>query len=101
SEQTFELVNQAEYGIPAGHWRQVTETGRERIVTHFDGLWRPLVEERFDATDPTDTLTQTVTRYDLLGREVFASWPTRSLGDYASFESGTHTSHDGLDRVTA
>ena len=40
--QVFQPVNVAEYGIPAGHWRQTVSTGNARKLTYYDALWRPL-----------------------------------------------------------
>jgi len=98
---TFEYIDQPEYGLPAGHWRLTRSVGRERTVTHYDGLWRPVVEEHFDSTDRAGTLSQTVNRYDVLGREAFRSWPLDSVVDYTTTSQGQHSSYDALDRVTA
>jgi len=46
---TFTQVAAAEYGLPAGHWKQVVSTGNARKVVYFDALWRPVVEETYDA----------------------------------------------------
>ncbi|MCD9007781.1 RHS repeat protein, partial [Luteimonas sp. XNQY3] len=41
--QVFQPVASAEYGIPAGHWRQTVSTGTGRRISYFDALWRPLL----------------------------------------------------------
>lgn len=47
--QAFERVSAAEYGLPAGHWRQTVATGNARKLTYYDALWRPLVTREYDA----------------------------------------------------
>jgi len=101
TEAVFEVIDQPEYGIPAGHWRQTTSNGRERRIVHYDALWRPLVEEHLDASDPASTRTLTTTHYDAMGREVFTSWPAATLSDFNSPGPGTHTGYDALDRVVS
>jgi YD repeat-containing protein len=93
-------LNGAEYGIPAGHWRQTTSTGNARRIMYFDALWRPLVNESYDAADPSGTRSITVNRYDAGGRLAFQSYPRVGLAGYADAMSGTNTYFDALDRVT-
>lgn len=95
----FDVSDMARYGLPAGHWQQTVSTGAGRQITYFDALWRPVVEERFDAADPDGTVSQTVHRYDLLGRKVFQSYPLRGLGSHADAIGGTRTAFDALGRV--
>lgn len=90
------------YGIPGGHWKHLVSTGDARKVTYFDAMWRPLVEETFDAGAPEGTRSIAVKRYDSRGREAFNSYPVRTLTDYASGAlAGTATAYDALDRVTS
>lgn len=98
---SFQAVNAAEYGIPAGHWKREESTGNRRDVTYFDGLWRPLVSERFDTANPTATRSIDVTRWDAQGRESFKSYPVAALSGYADTLSGVTTQHDVLDRITS
>jgi hypothetical protein len=70
STTRFFQVAGAEIGLEAGHWKRESSTGNARAVTYYDGLWRPVLEESFDAADRGGTLRQTVTRYDSNGRLV-------------------------------
>lgn len=100
SVSQFSQAGAARYGLPAGHWQQTVSTGNARQVTYFDAFWRPVVEERFDAADPSTTLSQTVNRYDPLGRKVFQSYPVRGLGSHGDVLSGTRSTYDALGRLT-
>ncbi len=96
----FFQVAGAEIGLEAGHWKRESSTGNARAVTYYDGLWRPVLEESFDAADRSGTLRQTVTRYDSNGRPVFTSYPTRVASDFRSALPGTYTGYDALGRPT-
>ena len=108
---SFTSGHAAVYGLPAGHWRQMTQTGNARKTVLFDALWRPVVTVHFDAAGGNGTITQSVERYDHEGRVVFASYPQRTLdpaiintwADPATFPNalGTHTEYDALGRVTS
>jgi RHS repeat-associated protein len=99
--QSFAPVATAEYGLPAGHWKQVVSTGNGRKVTYFDALWRPVVQESYDAADPANTRSIVVKRYDVGGHLAFQSYPLRSLGSYTDTTlKGVVTLYDALDRVT-
>lgn len=97
---TFQSVATTEYGLPAGHWKQTVSTGNARKTTYFDALWRPVVEEAFDAANSAGTLSQTVKRYDVDGLLVYQSYPMRGLTGYSVPTQGIRTSYDALDRVT-
>ena len=97
---SFSPVSTAEVGLEAGHWKRVSGTGNARSVSYYDALWRPVLEETYDIADPSGTVRQTVTRYDINGRPVFASYPTRSASDYRSAYAGSYTSYDALGRTT-
>ncbi len=97
---TFQPVAVAEYGIPAGHWRQTVSTGAGQKITYYDPLWRPLVTKELDATNgTTETLTKRFQRfaYDADGRTTFASYP----GTTDALTQGTWTGYDALGRVTS
>lgn len=97
---SFQPVAVAEYGIPAGHWRQTVSTGAGQKITYFDALWRPLVTKELDATNgTTETLTKRFQRftYDADGRVTFASYP----GTTDALATGTWTEYDALGRVTS
>ncbi|WFC40800.1 RHS repeat-associated core domain-containing protein [Pseudoxanthomonas sp. SE1] len=96
----FQQVAVAEYGIPAGHWRQTISTGNARKITYFDALWRPLVTKELDATNTTtETLTKRFQRftYDHDGRVTFASYP----GATDALTTGTWKEYDALGRTTS
>ncbi|MDX1998642.1 MAG: RHS repeat-associated core domain-containing protein [Thermoanaerobaculia bacterium] len=95
----FELVPFAEHGLSAGHWRAVRRQGpNAHTNTYYDALWRPVLEERLDATNIAGTLTQVVKRYDSSGRLAFQSYPTRNVGDFGAVTQGVRTFYDALDR---
>jgi len=98
--RSFQQVWSSEYGIPAGHWKQTTSTGNGVKVSYFDAMWRPLVEESYDAGDAVNTRSVAVKRYDADGRPVFQSYPVSSLSDYAAVTQGNRTFYDALGRVT-
>ena len=99
------------YGLPAGHWRQVIQTGNNRKVVMMDALWRPVVTETYDAGDLNGTISQVVNRYDENGRVSFTSYPQRNLDptvyntwanpSLAPNAAGTHAFYDALGRVTS
>ena len=97
---SFTQAAGAEFGIPAGHWKQVVQTGNDYAVTYFDAFWRPLVSEHYDAGNQAGTLSQVVANYDADGRKVFMSYPSNSATSYTQSLPGTHTTYDALDRVT-
>jgi RHS repeat-associated protein len=100
TQQAFAPVTTAEYGLPAGHWKQTVSTGNARKITYFDAFWRPLVSEAFDTADAANTRSIAVKRYDASGHLSFQSYPRTGLGSYTDTLTGTSTSYDALDRVT-
>jgi len=96
---SFAPIAGVEVGLEAGHWKRESSTGNARTVTYYDGLWRPVLDESYDAADRAGTLRQTVTRYDPQGRTVYASYPTRVATDYRSALPGTYTMYDALGRA--
>ena len=98
--RTFEQVNQDEFGIPAGHWRQVTAQGNYQKVTVFDALWRPLWEYQRDISNNDATFSLVGKTYDAAGREAFVSYPRNPYADGNwAINTGTRTTYDALDRV--
>lgn len=96
---SFSAVASPEVGLEGGHWKRESSTGNARTVTYYDGLWRPVLDETFDALDRPGTLRQTVTRYDTKGQPVYASYPTRVATDFRSALPGTYTTYDALGRA--
>ncbi|HJR74175.1 MAG TPA: RHS repeat-associated core domain-containing protein [Luteimonas sp.] len=112
-ERAFEWVDEEEYGLPAGHWRQSEYIDDYTKVVYYDALWRPVVEQEEDATNDAATLRWRNTRYDHDGRVVFASYPRNPyvdgwadhtgapMGDpLATPMAGTHSAYDALGRTT-
>ncbi|WAC63610.1 RHS repeat protein [Pseudoxanthomonas sp. SL93] len=95
--QVFEPVAGAEYGIPAGHWRQSVSTGNAKKFSYFDALWRPLVTQEFDAANVVGTQRFQRFTYDHNGKATFASYP----GTTDALTTGTWTEYDALGRVTS
>lgn len=91
---TFVQVNSAEYGIPAGHWRQTETSGNRTKITYFDALWRPLLVSEYDANSPSGTQRFVGYEYDHEGRPVFASYPSASSNP----DKGVWTLYDALGR---
>lgn len=104
TQMVFEPVGAAEYGIPAGHWRQIVTTGNNKKVTYFDALWRPVVNEEADTSSSSSTQRWSVSRYDSAGRTIFASYPRNPNVDgglnYDAAMPGTTTRYDVLGRTT-
>ncbi len=93
--QAFQSVAAAEYGIPAGHWRQTVSTGNARKITYYDALWRPLVTREYDTANEAGTQRFQRFAYDHEGRVIFASYP----GVTDSLSTGTWTGYDALGRT--
>lgn len=90
------------YGISRGHWQWTqTEGGRVRR-SYLDQLFRPLVEEVYDAARPAETRSIVVKRYDHLGRLAFESKPRRSINsvDDPALPGITY-GYDVLGRMTS
>jgi RHS repeat-associated protein len=96
----FVPVNQDEHGLPAGHWRASRHEGDKRVNTYYDALWRPVLEEAFDASNVAATVSQVVKKYDASGRLSFQSYPANNVDHFAEVTQGTRTLYDALDRVT-
>ncbi len=95
--QVFQPVAGAEYGIPAGHWRQTVSTGNARKVVYFDALWRPLITREYDAANEAGTQRFQRFAYDHEGRTTFASYPVTVHNP----TTGTWTEYDALGRPTS
>ncbi|TDR37865.1 RHS repeat-associated protein [Tahibacter aquaticus] len=95
----FQQVSSDEHGLPAGHWRLHRYEGNKHAYTYYDAMWRPVLEEVFDYSNAGDTLSQTVRRYDTLGRPSFVSYPQRGVGSYLDVSNGSRTSYDALGRT--
>jgi RHS repeat-associated protein len=97
---SFQQVNADEYGLPAGHWRASRYVGNQHTHTYYDALWRPVLEETYDASNVAGTLSQSVKRYDSGGRLSFVSYPQRGIVNPQAVTQGSRTFYDALDRTT-
>jgi YD repeat-containing protein len=61
--RSFVPVGSAEFGIPAGHWRETVSTGNAVKVTYYDAMWRPLLSQEYDSAD--EVRNQTFRQDDL------------------------------------
>lgn len=98
--QSFSQVAVAEYGIPAGHWRQSVSTGAGQKITYFDAMWRPVLVKELDASNgTTEASTKRFQRfaYDQQGRQTFVSY----LGATDALTTGIWNEYDILNRVTS
>ncbi|MGB3873975.1 MAG: RHS repeat domain-containing protein, partial [Stenotrophomonas sp.] len=95
--QQFVQVTSAEYGIPAGHWRQTVATGNGRKVAYFDGLWRPLLVREYDTANESGTQRFSRSTYNHRGQPTFAAYPAT----VHNASAGTTTTYDALGRPTS
>ncbi|NUO78361.1 MAG: RHS repeat protein [Lysobacter sp.] len=97
---SFVQVNEAEMGVPAGHWRQMVLQGNYEKLTVFDALLRPLIQYERDITNNDQTYKIIANTYDQEGRQTFSSYPRNPYADGNwSINTGTHTAYDALGRV--
>ncbi|MGH8087943.1 MAG: wall associated protein, partial [Stenotrophomonas sp.] len=99
--RSFERIGSAEFGLEAGHWRLTETEGNRQRRLYFDAFWRPVLEESQDLSNPQQTLSQVVRRFDRLGRKVFESYPSRSITNFRATLPGSYTGYDALSRVSS
>lgn len=92
---SLEWINQPEYGIPSGHWRQTINSGNGFKVSYYDGLLRPLVVHEYDSSKKSATQRFQRTRYDTDGHVTFAAYPSSA----SSSTTGINWTYDALGRV--
>ena len=100
TDRVFGPAQTARYGLPANHWEQIVTTGNSVSITYYDSLWRPVVVERYDNANASNTRSIVVTRYNTDGSPVFQSYPVADLYDFNGLTYGTTTTYDPLNRVT-
>lgn len=81
SVRQFGPVNADEYGLPPGHWREVTQAGSYKKTVYYDALWHPVMEQEDDESRPETTTRWRMRCYDSRGREIFASYPRNPYVD--------------------
>ncbi|WP_246022723.1 RHS repeat domain-containing protein [Cognatilysobacter terrigena] len=101
---TYEPMGIVEYGIPAGHWRRLEQTGNYRKLTYYDAFLQPIVEEDVDTSNMAGTNRWSVKRYDDDGHVVFSSYPRNPFQDgslaWSAAMPGLSTTYDSLGRAT-
>jgi YD repeat-containing protein len=96
--RSFSKISTAEFGLTAGHWKQIVATGNGRTTTFYDARWLPVIVLTED-TALASTKTYSVTRYDANGRPVFKSYPVAALTNYLTDAlQGVSTTYDPLGR---
>ncbi|MEO7251284.1 MAG: RHS repeat domain-containing protein, partial [Arenimonas sp.] len=95
--RSFAQVASIEYGLAAGHWKQLVKTGNGWATTFYDAQWRLVLVLTEDAGNSKSFV---VHRYDTAGREVFVSYPVATLVSVNDSLTGITTSYDALSRVT-
>ena len=98
---SFAQIASAEYGLPAGHWKQTISTGNATKVNYFDGFWQPVLSQEYDAANIGGTQRFSSKAFDFAGRTTFGSYPLTTIAAYNSVVNGTRTTYDGLGRPTA
>ena len=93
----FSLVNSAEYGLPAGHWKSTVQTGAGLTTTYYDAFWRPVLT-RSEDTGNAATRRFNVKRYDLMNRQSFSAYPVDSLTSVNDALLGVRSYYDALSR---
>ena len=96
----FEAVTSAEYGLPAGHWRQTITKGNGRSITYFDARWRPVMTRTFDTGNEANTRKVIVRAFDFNNKPLFVSIPQRDATSVAITSPGTRSQYDSLGRHT-
>lgn len=94
---TFAQMNDTEYDLAPGHWRQQIVTGNARITRYYDALWRPVYTEHWDSTDAAATMRAVKRQYDFAGRLTYESYPQASV---AAIGDGLYHEFDALGRPT-
>jgi YD repeat-containing protein len=85
-------------GIAGNHWRRVTRQGDSTKISHFDALWRPIINSTYRESDGQLSSSMR-TDYDWRGRQTFSSYPMVGTPDLGAINSGTSTNYDPLGRV--
>ena len=97
----FEPVPYAEYGLPAGHWRQTVATGNARTIIYFDALWRPRLTRTFDLAHEGATAKTVLRRFDSDNRTSFESYPARVISSVNASVPGVASAYDPLGRIAS
>ena len=99
TSRAFVPVATPEYGLPAGHWKQVVQTGNGKSTTYYDGRWQPVLVLTEDTSNPASK-SFLVSRFDSMGRKNFGSYAVGSLTSVGDAITGVRTTYDALGRTT-
>jgi RHS repeat-associated protein len=99
----------ATLGLTAGHWQRTVKTGSEsdgyqESITYYDALYRPLVEdqrERLDTTIAASSRRMVNRAFDGAGRQIYQSYPNRSITQFDTRIDGTQSYFDAIARPTS
>lgn len=96
SPTTFSFERQA-----GGRWLRSATTLNQRVDTYLDALYRPVQVDRIDVS-PAPTLAKrtVLTRYDVMNRKIFESYPIENFVAFTGNEYGTQWQYDVLNRQT-
>jgi YD repeat-containing protein len=92
---TFSKSDASEYGLPAGHWRQIVKTGNAVSIDYLDALWRVVFSQREDSANAAGSSRIIEHQYDHEGRVTFQSYAARTYGQIGD---GVRTQYDALGR---
>jgi RHS repeat-associated protein len=93
----FAKIPSAEYDLSAGHWRRDVTTGNARSRIYYDAMWRPMYEEKWDATNVAGTMSASKQLFDADGKTAFQSYPKNSV---SLLGTGVYHDSDALGRHT-
>ncbi|MDB5972750.1 MAG: repeat-associated core domain protein [Hydrocarboniphaga sp.] len=93
--QSFVQVSSAEYGLPAGHWRQTVQTADIFKITYYDALWRPVLRQEYDQDDIAGTQLFFRKTFNSNGLEALVAYPSTSSSETA----GIVNEYDALKRL--
>ena len=98
---TFSPSSNDPFGIGAGHWKKTVQRGNYRQETHFDALWRPVIELEQDVGVAASKRYK-AWRHDEAGRVTFAAYPRDAASSLASFgNAGVSSTYDALGRPSS
>lgn len=93
----YTIVGNAEFDLPAGHWKRQETTGNARTNIYYDALLRPVYTETLDLSTPSTTSRIVKRNYDHDGRVIYTAYPKRTSGEIGD---AVYQEYDGLGRPT-
>jgi RHS repeat-associated protein len=99
TSRTFAPTASAEYGLPAGTWKQTVSTGNFRRNVWFDNLWQPLLLREWDANSPATTERFVRTIHGWRGNLLYKTYAVRGISDIIGASYGVLWTFDALNRL--